>query len=257
MTLFSFVAIGVIITANSINKQFYNLPAIAFSKISPEVFTEFSVEWYRRISFQVTLTITFQIFTPHISNGGFHLINFTKRFYDQHFTCDRTKTRKMTQQDYVAVQMGSELSMEYRFSNLITLVFVVFFYGNGLPLLYPIAFFVLLTAYWVDKFFILRNLYQKPHQFEGGVVIAVNDYLKYSTVLFFLGGALCFSNSAIMSANTNLAETEGFTWGEFYNQQHMLIFYYGNAAIAVIGLFILFAVPPIAKCTKSNWLNET
>jgi hypothetical protein len=37
----------------------------------------------------------------------------------------------------------------------------------------------------------------------------------------------------------------------------MLIFYYGNAAIAGIGLFILFAVPPIAKCTKSDWLNET
>ena len=86
-------------------------------------------------------------------------MNFTKRLYDQHFTCDRKKTRKLTQQDYVAVQMGSELSMEYRFSNLITLVLVVFLYGNGLPLLYPIAFFVLLTAYWVDKFFILRNLY--------------------------------------------------------------------------------------------------
>lgn len=37
----------------------------------------------------------------------------------------------------------------------------------------------------------------------------------------------------------------------------MLVFYYGNGAIAVIGLFILFAVPAIAKCCKSDWLNET
>ena len=59
MTLFSFVAIGIIVTANSINKSFYNLPAIVFNKISPEVFTEFSVEWYRRSSFSVTLTIVF------------------------------------------------------------------------------------------------------------------------------------------------------------------------------------------------------
>jgi len=83
MTLFDFVAIGVIIAANSINKKFYNPPTIAFDKISsPEEFTEFTVEWYRRISFSVTLTITLQIFTPHITNGGLHLIRFLRRFYD-------------------------------------------------------------------------------------------------------------------------------------------------------------------------------
>jgi len=92
-----------------------------------------------------------------------HVAKKTKQFYDQHFTRNRSKTRKLTQVDYNKVHMGNPFLIEYRFSNLIVLVLVTSAYGNCMPLVYPLAFLVLFAAYWVDKFFILSNLYMKPH----------------------------------------------------------------------------------------------
>ena len=141
--------------------------------------------------------------------------------------------------------------MEYRFSNLITIIYVVLLYGNILPLLYPIAGLVFLAAYWVDKVFILTNIYLKPYQFEGGIVLAVNHQLKYSMVLYFIGGALSFSNSDIMSVNFKYAGTTvGFIASEFYEQKHMQIYYYGQVSLLVIFLFAAYVVPRIVSSCK-------
>ena len=250
MSIFGFVTMGIIVCLNSINGEFYHVAPIAISKYKRTSFTEFSVEWYSRVSKDIVTSIFFQVFTPHLSNGMYHVANLVKRFYDQHFSCDRTKTRKLTQVDYVEVQKGNLFMIEYRFSNLITLVLVVSLYGNCLPLLYPVAFLVLFAAYWVDKFFILTNLYKKPHQFEGNVVLALNTYLKLSMLFYFVGGVLSFVNSAIMAEDTDPATTEGFTLGEFYKQKHLLIYYYGNAGLLLVGLFFTFAFPLILKCCK-------
>jgi hypothetical protein len=53
--------------------------------------------------------------------------------------------------------------MEYRFSNLLTTTLVIILYGNSLPLLYPLGALVLGTAFWVDKWYILSNMYRKPY----------------------------------------------------------------------------------------------
>ena len=97
MHLFSFSAMGVIVSFNSF------IPNTLFKQSNPIVFTEFTVEWYRQISKTIILTIFLQIFTPHLSNLLYYFYKITKRFYDQHFTCDRSKTRQLTQQDYVNI----------------------------------------------------------------------------------------------------------------------------------------------------------
>lgn len=61
-----------------------------------------------------------------------------------------------------------------------------------------------------------------------------------------------------MAQETDPKTTEGFTLVEF-QQNHLLIYYYGNAGLLVIGLFFTFAFQPLLICCKfkSQWLEET
>jgi len=96
MSIFGFVTMGVIVCLNSLNLDFYQITPIAISKLKRASYTEFSVEWYSSVSGDIITSIFFQVFTPHLSNGMYHIANLIKRFYDQRFSCDRSKTRKLT-----------------------------------------------------------------------------------------------------------------------------------------------------------------
>jgi hypothetical protein len=89
--------------------------------------------------------------------------------------------------------------MEYRFSNLLTLLTVVFFYSSGQPSFYLLAFFNLLSAYWADKTYILRNLYKSPYLFEGDLILMVQKFANCCLFAHVVGSILVYSNSAIMT----------------------------------------------------------
>lgn len=60
--------------------------------------------------------------------------------------------------------------MEFRFSTMISVLYVVFSYSAISPILYPIAFLVFFFLYWSDKVLLLNNTYLRPAQFEAELV---------------------------------------------------------------------------------------
>lgn len=47
--------------------------------------------------------------------------------------------------------IGSQFLLEFRYSQLVTTIYICFLFSAGIPLLYVIAFFTFFVTYWVDK----------------------------------------------------------------------------------------------------------
>ena len=114
-------------------------------------YTEFSVEWYRVVGSTIVLTMLIRTVSPHIATIAQVCITGLKRCYDRRCTCDNKRTRKVIQTDYENVYMGPEFTLDSRYAQTLTVIFTIFMYSSGLPILYMIGFVYFLFTYWVDK----------------------------------------------------------------------------------------------------------
>ncbi len=148
-----------------LNISIFNIPIIDGN------YTEFSVEWYRVVGSTIVLTMLIRTVSPHIATLFQVIFNALKRWYDRGFTCTRRNTKAVIQEDYEKINSGPEFSLDSRYAQVLTLIFTVFMFSAGLPILYMIGFVYFFFTYWVDK--ILRksnyfsmNIYSTPIQQE-------------------------------------------------------------------------------------------
>lgn len=78
--------------------------------------------------------------------------------------------------------MGSEIMLEYKYSNMLAVLSITFFYSSGLPVLYPVAALYFITTYWVDKCILLK-CNKLPPKYDD--FIAQNVLFWFEVILFF------------------------------------------------------------------------
>ena len=76
-----------------------------------------------------------------------------KRCKDRGCTCDRRRTKQLLQTEYEDINTGTDFLLEYRYSSILTTIYMTMMYSAGIPLLYFFAFLNFFITYWVDKFF--------------------------------------------------------------------------------------------------------
>lgn len=90
-------------------------------------------------------------FSTHFTNLAMGFVELLKRWYDQGFRLNRQYTRQKIQEDYVDEQTGSAFTLEGRYTNMLTISAIVFFFGPGMPILYPIAALYFFIGFFIDK----------------------------------------------------------------------------------------------------------
>jgi len=93
------------------------------------------------------------IVTPQIANGASLLYEGYLRCRDRGCTCNRKRTKQLLQEDYEDINTKSDFLLEFRYSQLLTTIFMVFMYSSGMPILYPIAAASFFSMYICDKLF--------------------------------------------------------------------------------------------------------
>lgn len=88
-----------------------------------------------------------------IINIMFYLMKQCLRCCDRKCSSDKTKTRKKTQEAWNLLYTGPDFLIDFRYSQILTVIFICFLYGAGLPLLYYSTVLNLIIIYWLDKFF--------------------------------------------------------------------------------------------------------
>ena len=80
---------------------------------------------------------------------------------------------------------------------MMTMIYVVMFYGSGIPVLYLVAAIYFFVTYWTDKFLIL-HYYRKPEFLDHRLAIQILGWMKVAVLLHLAGGILMYSNSNIL-----------------------------------------------------------
>jgi hypothetical protein len=94
------------------------------------------------------------------------------RFLDSGFYCCRSNdpkdkvTKTKTIDQYVKLYGGPVYLMHFKYSSILNQVWVSFFYGMFLPILFPIALIGIINMYIVERI-TLAWFYRQPPSFDG------------------------------------------------------------------------------------------
>ena len=87
--------------------------------------------------------------------------------------------------------------MDYKYSSMLTIVFVTMMFGSGIPILYLISAVFFFVTFWVDKILIFYY-YRKPELLDENLALRTLRWFKYALMLHVIGAALMYSNSDIL-----------------------------------------------------------
>jgi hypothetical protein len=245
---------GIIITL--VNADF------AISKHIPNSFpilngyySDFNIEWYKNVGTTISLTMIFTVFTPHIGNFLFMALRGCRNCTDRGCSCDRKKTSKLLQEDYDELYIGPEFLMEFRYSQLLTNIFMTFIYSTGMPALYFVCFISFCLTFWVDKYLFLR-VYRIPPRYDITLIRSVRKTLKYAIILHFCIGFYMISNTNILTYTGDISflstfqdqvdelqsylKDNDYVYPERLLTTHCLIYLFGTTTIFLF-MFLLKA----------------
>ncbi|CDW82913.1 UNKNOWN [Stylonychia lemnae] len=89
------------------------------------------------------------------------------------FTVEWHKDIGATITEYENIYTGPEFLMEFRYSSILTQLYIILMYSPGMPILYLIAFFSFFLTYWFDKFFLSLMYYAVIFHFFIGLYILI------------------------------------------------------------------------------------
>lgn len=151
--------------------------------------------------------------------------------------------------------------MEFRYSQILTNIFMTYFYGTGMPALYAMCFVAFVLTYWVDKYLFLR-VYRTPPRYDIALMRTVRSTLKYAVVCHFLIGFYMVSNTRILTYNskvsflavfedtvanarTYLGNGQQFS-AERFVTTHTLIYLLGIVVILLLYLLMTICARPLS-----------
>ena len=112
--------------------------------------------------------------------------------------------------------MGPDFILEFRYSQLLSVVYVIMMYSTGIPLLYLVALVTFSIMYWVDKllckhpfplflilFTIVLKVYRLPPRYDMVLASQVRSLIKFSLLIHMLVGFVMLSNNNMFLAETS------------------------------------------------------
>jgi len=124
------------------------------------------------------------------------------RWWDRGCTLDFSKTKCTSIHKYVDLYSGPEFLMHYKYSQILTVTYVTFMYGFGLPLLFPVAFISIGILYFTEKT-MLYYVYKSPPMYNIHSNQVFLKIMRFAPLLFCAVGYWMCSNWSLLH-NTNL-----------------------------------------------------
>ena len=104
--------------------------------------------------------------------------------------------------------MGNEFQVEYRFTNMLVLQYVIFFYGCAMPMLYLFGAVAFMASFAFDKWF-LFHFYMKPSTYDVSLIKQLRQLSKLVFPIHFIGGLLLLQNASIIPSKGYEGHVEG------------------------------------------------
>lgn len=210
----SFFNTAILLLITNSNTQQSHLAWLGLSGQFPDM----TYEWYFTIAPALVQTMLINAVFPIVEIGYSYPLRVFWRLLDRGFcSCDTTKTKKKSIQQYVNVYSGPNYLMHFKYSSLLNNIFVTFMYGLAIPILFPICLFAIIILYMVERFQI-TYVYKKPPMYDEKLNNAALSILKWAPFALFLFGFWLMGNKQIFSNVANPVElkTDPITTDHYY-----------------------------------------
>ena len=200
--------------------QFFNsafLLLMTNANLSEQFFTfgltngslpDFNTAWFRSVGDVIVAAMVFNVYYPIIEVAMYGALRVLFRCIDRGCTL-RGSTKSTSIQGYISTYQGPIYFMHYKYSSILTVVYITMMYGFGMPILFPIAMLSFLVLYLVEKMMLFYG-YVMPPKYDERLSNDVLDKLQYAPLLYVIFGYWMASNQQLLS-NENLTPVETST----------------------------------------------
>lgn len=197
------------------------------------------------------------IFSTHLGNLGYVISMSGLACWDRSCSRDRRKTKKLIQEDYEDINIGTRFEIEFRYASMLFVVGVCFLYSSGMPILYPVAAGFFFAGYWADKI-MLFYYFRKPIAYDSYMARKTQDWYRFILIMHILAGTLMYSNSSICpsrvvweKAANSILDTVYTGWKvENFFQLHIVLFVGTLVLIALAYMTWAYVVKMILFCIR-------
>jgi len=166
-------------------------------------FRDLTPLWYQNVGTTLLTTMIINVITVPAIVLGENIARKIKRCLDRGCGCSEKSTRKKLQKDYEELYMGPEFLIDFRYSQILALVFVCFLYSGGMPFLYITSFAQLLLTYYFDKTFLLK-ICRLPKNYDEKLESIIRTTLYVIVVVHLLFTIFMYGNSDIFNQTVSV-----------------------------------------------------
>ena len=128
---------------------------------------DFTPTWFRSVGNILIGAMFFNLYYPLLEAGLYWVMRAYGRCRDRgcRMTGTGETTRSTSIQAYLDTYSGPIYYMHYKYSSIMTIAFITFIYGFGMPILFPIACGSFIVLYIVEKWLLFYG-YRLPPMYD-------------------------------------------------------------------------------------------
>jgi hypothetical protein len=107
-------------------------------------------------------------------------------------------TKKTSRVPFKALYSGPDYVIHFKYSGVLNIVYITFFYGLGLPMLFPVAVFSIFSL-WANERFSIAYVNKLPPSLDDKLTKNGINALKWAPMLLCLNGYWMVSNRQIFT----------------------------------------------------------
>jgi hypothetical protein len=158
---------------------------------------DFNSAWFRSVGDVIVAAMIFNVYYPIIEVIMYWALRILFRCIDR--GCKFSGPTKSTSiQSYIATYQGPLYFMHYKYSSILTIAYITFMYGFGMPVLFPIALLSFLVLYVVEKTMLFYG-YVMPPMYDERLSNDVLSKLQFAPLLYLIFGYWMASNEQLLS----------------------------------------------------------
>jgi hypothetical protein len=166
---------------------------------------DFNTGWFRSVGDVIVAAMVFNVYYPIIELLMYWALRVLFRCIDRGCRC-RGDTKSTSIQSYISTYAGPLYFMHYKYSSILTIVFITMMYGFGMPILFPIAMLSFLVLYITEKIMLFYG-YVMPPMYDERLSNDVLNKLQFAPLLYVIFGYWMASNQQLLS-NDHLTPVE-------------------------------------------------
>jgi hypothetical protein len=223
----TFINTGIILLMTNAELQYSVLQMLPLHNQYPDL----NENWYEEIGPQLIQTMLIMAIYPYIEIAIFGGLWLLYQILDKSCCCcDKYSTKARTPMQFINLYAGPEYLMHFKYSSIMTQVFVSFMYGLFIPILFPITAFGIINMYLCEKFCLLYY-YRKPPMYDDKLQKESLAILKNAPIFMFILGYWALGNTQVffgersaLTHNNKPADPrhELIDHGHYLNQTHWM-----------------------------------